>query len=244
MFKNNKKEIIFKEFSLNAKYLLEMPKPAHNFIPNWFKKDKNFANGNNSVLKAFKDNNSSATYKMCVPLTDTISSGYIISLPATIYVKNIGTEDKYIPYIQWSVDWPVCDSQPDDVLQSYPVPYKHNNILFRWYLDWQIITPPGYSIWVTHPSHRYDLPFTTLNGFVDTDMHPNRLLLPFFIQDGFEGEIKSGTPIAQIIPIKREHWISKKEKYDEDKVKVSFNTAKLDYFRTYKNRYWSKKKYE
>ena len=37
-----------------------------------------------------------------------------------------------------------------------------------------------------HPVHRHDLPFFTLTGFVDTDKLPNRLVLPFFIKDGFE----------------------------------------------------------
>ena len=31
--------------------------------------------------------------------------------------------------------------------------------------------------------------------------------VPFFIKSGFEGVIPAGTPIAQLIPIKREKWV-------------------------------------
>ena len=241
--KNNKKEIIFQEFSLNAKHMQDTPKPSHNSIPQWFKNDKNFSTGSNDKLKAVKTDYS-GTYKMCVPVTDTMSAGYNIVLPATVYITNLKDAENYEPNILWQVDWNVCDVQPQNALQSYPIPYEHSPTFFRWKIDWKIITPSGYSAWITHPSHRHDLPFTTINGFVDTDVHPNPLYLPFFVKNGFEGKIDAGTPIAQVIPIKREHWVSKRKDYDEEISKMITNNSKLDYFRTYKNRYWSKKRYE
>jgi hypothetical protein len=33
--------------------------------------------------------------------------------------------------------------------------------------------------------------------------------IPFFIKEGFSGVIPKGTPIAQVIPFKRESWTSK-----------------------------------
>lgn len=242
--KNNKKEIIFQPTTLSAKHLQDIPSPAHTNAPKWFKKDRNYANGENEPLKVIKSGGSNGTYKLCVPVTDSLFAGYHITLPATAYIANSGNENEYIPVLNWQVDWNLCDVQPSDALQNYPIPHDHSPIFFRWRVDWQIITPNGYSCWITHPSHRYDLPFTTLNGFVDTDKHPSPLYLPFFIKNGFEGKIDAGTPIAQIIPIKREHWASKRKDYDEEMSKIIINNAKLDYFRTYKNRYWSKKRYE
>jgi hypothetical protein len=241
--KNNKKEIIFREDTEFVKNTFTSPKPSYNFIPKWFKDTKNFTNNKNDVLEFLKKDETAATFKLCVPLTDTISSGYMITLPASIYVVNDGDKDKYIPLLKWKVSWNLCDTQPQETLGKYPVPYQHDSSFFRWILNWHIETPPGYSLWITHPSHRYDLPFTTINGFVDTDKHPNALLLPFFIKKGFEGLIEEGTPIAQIIPIKRENWISKKENFNSQKIS-SNDKIKIDYIRTYKKRYWSKKKYE
>jgi hypothetical protein len=239
--KKNKK-IIFEEGSLAAKYLLDIPKPATNSVPQWFKNDKNFSNGSNNEIEMLKKQ-SEATYKMCVPVTDSLTAGYNILLPAAIYVTNAGDENNYVPNLHWQVTWPLCDVKPADILQSYPIPHDHSSIFFRWTVDWKITTPKDYSLWITHPAHRYDLPFTTINGFVDTDKHPNPLVLPFFVRNGFEGKIEEGTPIAQIIPIKRDEWKSEKAPLDQKTLWSAQNNMKLDYLRGYKKRYWTKKRY-
>jgi hypothetical protein len=68
--------------------------------------------------------------------------------------------------------------------------------------------------------------------------------LPFLIKRGFEGIISAGTPIYQITFIKRENWISKEIKYDEEFQKKHFyNIKKLLRGGGYKNFYWTKKEY-
>lgn len=240
--KNKNKKIIFEEGNSFAKHLLDQPKPSTNSVPEWFKKQKLFSTGKNDEFDMVKYGGV-ATYKRCIPVTDSITAGYNILLPATIYVINVGTPDNYIPQIKWQVEWDICDSREQEVLGNYPIPTGHNSSFFRWTVNWKIVTPKGYSIWVTHPSHRYDLPFTTINGFVDSDLHPNTLLLPFFIKEGFEGKIDAGTPIAQIIPIKRESWISKRKDLEESTSVVKNNNIKLLFSQVYKQLYWSKKKY-
>jgi hypothetical protein len=241
------KIIKFEEVSLASSLELSPPpKPAITCVPNWYKKDKSFTHGNNDVLEHVKNSESYGTYKMCVPLTDSMTSGYNVVLPASIIITNDGSLDQYIPKLNWKVNWPMCDAPAGD-LKNYPIPYGHDLTFFRWILDWKITTPLGYSLWITHPSQRYDLPFTTINGFVDTDLHPNKLFLPFFVRSGYEGKIEAGTPIAQIIPIKRESWKSEVIKNDKDSIEsigfLAQNNIKLDFIRTYKNRYWSRKKY-
>jgi hypothetical protein len=115
--------------------------------------------------------------------------------------------------------------------------------MFRWILDWKIKTPKGYSSMIMHPLHRFDLPFTTLPGIIDTDNHPSALLLPFFIQDGFEGIIKEGTPIAQLFPFRRESWESEKKEINPNISFINRNSNNLKVFRSYKTKFWSKKEY-
>ena len=94
-----------------------------------------------------------------------------------------------------------------------------------------------------HPSQRHDLPFFTLTAIVDTDKFPNKLHLPFFIKEGFEGIIEAGTPIAQIIPIKRDVWKSEKKSFQE-KTHILYNNAmQINFIRAYKNKIWSRKVY-
>jgi hypothetical protein len=244
MFNKNKtKKIIFKAQQEHARFLTPIPKPASNIIPEWYRKEKNFSNGSNDILNFIK-NKAVGTFKLCTPLTDTLTSGYLITLPATIYITNASKDNSYIPHISWSVDWQVSDSMNKETHTNYPIPAGFNSNIFRWSFDFKTETPPGYSCWIMHPSHRWDLPFLTINGFVDTDKHPNSILLPFFIKEGFEGSIKEGTPIAQIIPIKRENWKSeKKDSTIEDSFMLK-NSTKINFLRTYKERYWSRKKYE
>jgi hypothetical protein len=114
-------------------------------------------------------------------------------------------------------------------------------------VDFKIETPIGYSCWIMHPSHRWDLPFLTINGFVDTDKHLNSLLLPFFIKEGFTGILPAGTPFAQIVPFKREDWSSS---YSFNDPNTIYNN-KLENSKTYrvpdggvyKNKVWEKRVY-
>jgi hypothetical protein len=239
--KNNKKKITFQAADQHAKALIDYPKPATHNIPEWYKSQKLYANGENNIIKAYKNGISHATYKACTPLVDTLTSGYIITTSADIVVIN---EDDGTKNISWNVSWKCLDNQDISVLGNYPIPHGYSPQILRWYLNWIIKTPPNYSLWVTHPSHRYDLPFLTINGFVDTDKHPNRLLLPFFLKEGFEGIIEKGTPIAQLIPIKRDFWTTNTEDYDPILETLQENAMKRKILRGYKNFFWSKKKYE
>ena len=243
MFKKNTKRIIFKAQKEHSQFLTSIPKPSATVIPEWYKKQKNFSNNENSLIKSFKSP-AVGTFKLCTPLIDTMTSGYLFLLPADILVKNIGVNGEYLPFIEWRVDWSVIDAMDPATHPGYPVPHGFNKNMFRWSSDFKIETPSGYSCWITHPSHRWDLPFITINGFIDTDKHPNGVLFPFFIREGFEGIIKEGTPIAQIIPFKRDNWKSEKGDLSEGDYFMQRNATSVNYTKTYKNKYWSRKKYE
>jgi hypothetical protein len=236
------KKISFSPATKNAKFLYNIPKPSIRSIPDWYKKQKLFSNEQNDILVSRK-NNSLGTYKLCLPFIDSLTSGYMIKLEADILVKNMSTDNSYAPHIEWDVTEPMLDFQNSAVIGNYPVPIGYSKNLFRWYHDWIIKTPKNYSIWITHPSHRHDLPFFTINGFVDTDKFQSHLLMPFFIKDGFEGIIEKGTPIAQIIPIKRNIWLSVKKRYKEKNAYIILNNVRSKILRGYKKMYWSKKEY-
>lgn len=238
------KKIVFQPVEEYADILLNPPSPATHNIPKWFRDQSLFSNDTNDFLKATKMNDNVFTYKLCVPITDTITSGYTIVTPADILVKNIGTENTYMPHISWNVNFMIVDLQTPQSLANYPVPTGFNSTFYRWNHDWNISTPQGYSCFFMHPIHRHDLPFFTISGIVDTDKFPNRLHLPFFIKDGFEGIIKEGTPIAQFLPFKRDSWESEKKSFSHKSRIIYDNAMKINFIRTYKNKIWSKKVYK
>jgi hypothetical protein len=243
---DKKKKIIFKANDDRIFNIEEIPNPSSKHIPDWLAKEKKYSNGEQNVFKATKNwlrtgKPWHGTYKGCTPLLDSMTSGYtIVSQASFLVIRTIGEDAA--PKLDWNTSIPIADLQAKEVLGKYPVPYGHNPNVFRWAVNWKIKTPPGYSLWVTHPAHRYDLPFTTITGFVDTDKHSNSLFLPFFIRDDFEGEIKQGTPIAQIIPVKRDSWKSEKQNF-EPKDKYGEEVIRKYTSSGYRNSFWTKKDY-
>lgn len=225
------------------------PSPSSNNLPNWFKDTKKFVNEFNDYEKASINQDlinpgvkPTRTFKSCVPITDTFTSGYTIKNSATIFVKKPPIEDAS-PQLEWEVSYTVADYQGIDILGKYPIPHGYSSHVFRWFSHWKIETPPGYSSLIMHPAHRHDLPFFTLTGIVDTDKMPNYLLLPFFIRKDFSGFIDVDTPIAQVIPFKRDNWDSEIKKFDESML-YSQDKVKIDFERAYKKRFWSKKSFK
>jgi hypothetical protein len=220
------------------------PKPAKNYIPEWYKKlDHCILKENKNVLSrlpSYLNTGVNMTSKMCVPLLDSITSGYIITMPCDVQFVD---PNIYNNRVIWDVSWNVISSHSEKQIQSFslfnsdifePSPFKFEGL-------WKIKAPKGYSLLYTHPFWRNDVPFFTCTGIVDADKYSSSISFPFFIKKNFMGMIEKDTPIAQIIPIKRERWGLKQEKfvesYDSDNIKL-----KLE--RSYKKRFWQKKEYE
>jgi hypothetical protein len=179
------------------------PKPASVFIPNWYKALESYIDGK----KAPNGNaGTTATIKRCMPVFDAITTGYIIVSPADIYVSQ--KEDKegnVSAYYEWA---------NHSLIQFHPVeqapthPNRNNHMSYpKWLNPWAITTPPGYSVLFVQPFHRESV-FTILPGVVDTDTYNASVNFPFVLNEPntFEGLIPAGTPIAQVIPFKRESW--------------------------------------
>jgi hypothetical protein len=239
------KKILFTAVDKTIDKLLPIPNPSANHVPEWYKDQKLFSNGGNNFIDAYKSPDFFVTYKACIPLVDTLTSGYTIVLDSDVIFTN-ETNRGYLPTATWMGPIPPLDN-PDNnrirTIGNYPVPSGYAPTLFRWHSRWVINTPKDYSLLVIHPSHRHDLPFFTINGLVDTDKHENPLNFPFFIKIGFEGIIEKGTPIAQIIPIKRDDWESEKGAYDENAGRNGFYKLKRYALRSYKKQWWTKKNY-
>jgi hypothetical protein len=96
---------------------------------------------------------------------------------------------------------------------------------------------------ISHPANRFDLPFTTLSGIVDSDTALHEGNLPFFIKEGFEGLIPKGTPIFQIIPFKRENWKSEIDRDISIEANKNAFSAGSVLFGWYKSKVWKRKTY-
>lgn len=216
-------------------YPLNVPVPAKKMIPQWYKDGETFY-----VAKGSQE--SSAGLKTCIPFLDILTAGYLLVTPFDIFVGK--KEDGSL-----SIEWNSPDSWQDFINQrpyesgkTIPRPAGHIDAHFVWTNRWGWKTPRGYSTIVTHPYNRFDLPFTTMSGFMDSDKVFINGNVPFFLREGFYGLIPEGTPYAQVIPIKRKHWkyINSPENYDlVVKQSIKINSEKA----YYKKRSWIRKEY-
>jgi hypothetical protein len=210
--------------------------PAKNHIPEWYKKIPRWKN--DEIFEVGKGFN--ITIKHCMPFLDSLTSGYMITLPNDLYIKN----NNGLPFITWNnAEFP--PNSRNEVADLNLVPTGHYPVEFTWQTGVANTIPLGYSMLLTHPMNRYDLPFTTLTGIVDGGLVMNPTgSVPFYIKDSFEGIIPQGTPIAQLIPFRQEDWIHKKTK-GLVKKSIEHNSKGTSLiYGWYKKTFWTRKKYD
>ena len=185
--------------------LIPAPVPAAQALPAWFKEMPAAAF---SALAAGDDN----TVKRCPPFIDAMTSGFLIPLVCDVRVENGElTWDNELPP-GGAVDFmrsPLGLHDPGQVTGT-PL-FDADRYLIKFHNLWTIEAPDGYAILFTHPVNRFDLPFTTLTGLVDSDRyHDAWIHFPAHWNDpNFSGVLPRGTPIAQCFPIKRGDWTAR-----------------------------------
>lgn len=198
------------------------------YIPEWYKKME-------ASFSKKRTPESMFSIKKCIPVLDAITSGYIIVSPCDVYVSFKDGEPHY--------------SSPINIIEFHPrkQAYKHplsNDFKFpKWINPWAIKTPKGYSCMFIPPMHNPNDYFTILEGVVDTDTYSAAVNFPFVLKDPIKDfMIPAGTPIAQVIPFKRDNWYSEisEDKDSSKKVAIYLNSQ---FFDRYKRLFWNRKSY-
>lgn len=208
-FKKTKtKKITFRPFNRWVRISEFNPVASSSIIPSWYKNLPRFTNKSDVPYKA----HGIADLKMCSPFREAITYGYLYLTPCDLEVTRMADGT---PEITWNREYP---HQPlvfrGDINkienQGYgmSVPLGCDPYMFAWAPLWGCKTPVGYSTLITQPLSRSELPFVLTSGIMDTDKWNNAGNIPFFIRSDFEGFVPKGTPIAQVIPIKRDDWVS------------------------------------
>lgn len=215
--------------------LIDPPQRSSLYMPLWLKKipDLPFPNQDSP--------------KKCMPFIDTFCTGYVQELICDVSFKYMGKDEQgndIVNYMYSGSLRPLSSRKErtgsNNMLPRFDGLY---NAEFAWSSVWEPETPAGYSTFYSHPQNRPDLPFYTFSGIIDTDVYPVHGPVPFLLKEGFDGIIPAGTPIYQIFFIKREKWISSKEKYVKNFTsKISYK-AKRYFTGGYKKLFWNKKEY-
>lgn len=225
------KIVTFQPLDENVEAALCPPVSAADCLPEWYKKLPRYVNKSDKPIKSLGHKD----LKMCVPFRDAMISGYMILLPADIEVRLSADGDVNIfwnPNLTFS---PVSKrGLLNETNQGYGMPHPHGTspIMFAWTPLFGVGTKKKDSVIVTHPFNRHDLPFVTTAGVIDSGYFSTAGNIPFFLKEGFEGVIPKGTPIAQVIPFKRENWFSKHLPSDikDYSKKMTFRDTYIDSF--------------
>lgn len=227
------KKFMFHPKNKEVQDFIVAPKTSKFYYPEWMK----------SMQKSWIASNGRTrlTATGCAPFTDSFTHGYIQELPYdvtftfdektnTVLIKH---EDQKHSIISQRGN---VEGMPN-MLPSFEGFY---DIEFSWETAWEPITPKGYSTIYTHPLNRPDLPFYTFSGVIDTDSWSIPGPIPFIIKKGFTGTLPKGTPIVQMIFIKRDDWTAEISDFNEDILNKQ-SDAIMD--SSYKKTIWTRKKF-
>ena len=88
-----------------------------------------------------------------------------------------------------------------------------------------------------------------MSGVVDNDKVHLPGTMPFFMLKGLSGILPAGTPYAQIIPFKREHWTSEVDVSPDAQQIAAKNKENVAKYRrpdggVYQREVWERRKYQ
>jgi len=238
----------FNPTSEAASFLVPPPLPAKHYSPEWYSSLSAFHEGKWSIERENPEDpygHANRTVKMCTPFADALQAGYIQEAWQDIYIEfdeeNINNPNYVLPMPE-----PPMISYRDHA--SLPVGDEFYPVEFVFHPPWSPQTPKGWSTLYTAPSNRPDLPIWFPSAIVDTDRFTHsceRSNIPFYVKKGFgNGIIPKGTPLYQMIPIKRESWKSSGEKFDSVKQKQVCLEPRKTFWSGYKKIFWERKNYK
>jgi len=213
------------------------PKPATFSVPEWYKELPSYMGGEK---KPTGDGATTGTIKRCMPVFDAITSGYVLYTYTDVWVSQKDGQ----PWYEWPSFGPI-QWHPVEQAPTHPNRNGHQATYPKWINPWSIQTPPGYSTLFVQPFHRESV-FTILPGVVDTDQYNAAVNFPFVFNNiDFEGLIPAGTPMAQVIPFKRDSWEmnigTEEDLASQQKTVIKLRTR---FFDSYKSQFRQPKEYK
>lgn len=215
---------------------VESPKPASKSVPEWYK-----AQGG---ILGF-----GGTIKKCMPIFDIMTSGYFLTLPCDVYVDSTNPEK-----LVYMIPPDGLENLQEDLFgehlpqqySEYPKSATYHKQLLRVDPFYAVGTTRGYSSMFIQPVHRAESPLNLFPAIVDTDKYISHGHYSFQVEANFRGVIKQGTPIIQVIPFKRESFVSRILNLESGKDILRRQAANLKstFSGGYKNKFRTIKKFK
>jgi hypothetical protein len=146
------------------------------------------------------------TIKQCPPFLDAMTFGFQMPLIGDVTVEDGHFEwhEPWLDQIEEGERGVLGAHWPD---QATGTPFAEaGRFIVKFMNYWTIEMEEGWSLLVTHPLNRPDLPFRTIAGLVHADRYVDTYVhFPAIWTDhSFKGVLKRGTPVAHCVPVRRD----------------------------------------
>jgi hypothetical protein len=213
MFKKKSNNIQFISIINGIENIEEcLPKPAKNFIPQWFKDIPSVAD---------------TSVKVCPSFPDYFSQGYVLPMWCDVKLKNDGES--------WSWQTPDAvfswSSHDNNQFLDYTKPNFNGidaNFVFKAECPWRVITPPGWSVLQLPLFYHFNKEWSVMPGIIDTDIHHEINQQVLYHCNNKEIIIKRGDPFVLYIPFKRSNKLKHEIRYKNEEDNKKFNSNLFD----------------
>lgn len=237
------KKIKFISTDKNSYELKNKPSPSRLHTPEWYRKaPMYYAHGkkeNKPRIISGQKQDKNLTFKHCIPMLDGLNAGYMVELHSDIQCT-VDEDNNY--FLEWLQEQDIFSVHGDNTeFITPPIGYHKRVIKYHWLTVPK--TPKGYSSLIIKPLGFNDLVLHQVPAIIDTDKSDQVFDLPMWVKEGYEGIIPKGTPLAQVIPFKRDNWQS--EYVLDETYKHADEKGFLSVIQGfYKKNIWQKKNYK
>jgi hypothetical protein len=183
---------------------------ASKVIPDWWKQMK---------AAQYVSEAKQHTIRVCPAMQDWLTMGYyLVANRDLVVICGKGKDDND------SVKYTVNDEKDSEYNSATHPNIQFGNVFnfmgegngpirdaFKMKNPWNIKTPDGYSCFYLDPFLHQNKFFSTWPGIIDTDRfnkNEDNSQIIFYPKVDYSFVIKEGTPLVQIIPFRREEWVS------------------------------------
>lgn len=217
------------------------PVPAKETLARWYKDMPHFHGGKPDI----KNGLANVTVKACMPFYDAMTAGYVQQswqdISFDFMTDNNGDETIIYNAASQPASFSIREGDPSIKLSKDFYPFE-----FVFHPPYYPEVPKGWSVLLTQPLNSFNSPIQFTSGIMDSDQftHSESGNLPFYVRRGFSGIIPKGTPLYQMIPIKRESWRSEVTEFDLDTQNKIMNPIRTKFWGGYRHNYWTKKTFK
>lgn len=214
------------------------PEPTSRHIPQWYK------NQPSMIDDKIEHGTMKLTVKKCQAFFDAMSLGYVLKMPVDLYIDT--TQERMeiqLPTEMNQYRSKILSHHSTEQVSHYPT---NTNIymddILRIHPIWMVKTEPGYSTLFMPLIHQEHLPLKPVEAIIDSDNFFSDGHLSYFVEKGFKGVIKQGTPIVQVFPFKRDDWeMELVRDFPENEKNIQRKKVRSTFQNGYRLKMWVKK---